>query len=325
MPPAAKLAARKGKSGKPRGLPPASAARPTPSAGKKPKPKKSPKPLRVGAKRAARPVRGQMSNLQLDVPVPFFSGQALAHRGIIRDNQSLAANRRFMYFVTNTGQSSTVAVGLGWTVAQAGAVAAFTYNVPLLTQADDAGGPTAGRAQKALVDLHVTTAMLSRGSAYYVGEFNTRLSFAADPTTLTGVQADALFVELTSSPMCLTKDTARDSRLIMPCNVVDANEYNSFQEWHGTRNAVEMFRHIGIWPNAVPLPRPMSTILVAFEAPANAQSITMTFGARFYCRHPVNTIPGRLMSDITVASQSAVNAATAPNGFHSPSNLGGIM
>lgn len=251
-----------------------------------------------------------MGDLSLDVPVPFFSGQALAHRGIRRDSQSLNTNRRFIYFITNNGQSSTIGVGLGWQPAQVGQVGSFTYDVPLLTQADDQGGPTSGRAQKVNVEIHVTTPLLNRGSAYFVGEFNTRLAFTKDPTTMNGGEADTLFNELTSFPQVNSYDTAKDARMRVNGNVVDHMEYNTFQEWHGTRNATDMFRHIGIFPGVNPLSRPMTTVMIAFEAPANNQTAMITMGARFYCRHPIGTIPGRLMKDLPVAKQDSINAIT---------------
>jgi len=283
---------------------------------KKAAPKQAAKPL-PPHKPAVKLASQGMSNLVTNVPAPFFTGQALGVYGIVRDTLTLgvapSANKRAMYFITNCGTTSTVAAVMTWQSTDTTTpVGTAVLNVPLIGAADDAGGPTSGRAQKCTWSIHVTTPMLSRGSAYYVANIDTRMLLAKAPSTYTANDANSLFTTLIGFPTTKAHDTAKDSYVRGSAHVTDFNDYNNFAEWDGNVTADSFMLHTSIWPTAVPNVRPMSTTVLIFDVPANPQSVIITVGARFYNRFPTDTIPGRMMVDLPLAQQHMINRLTRP-------------
>lgn len=319
--------ARQGKNGPrtkpspaPRDLRPVAAGpKPNPKArasgkAKAPRPLQARKVLLTTTARNARPKiaskpKYTMGDLETDIPVPFYSGKALGVAAVRRDALSLNPNQRAMYFISNIGTAATVAGALIWTKGDAVANAAtFVYSVPLIGNADDNNGPSAGRCQKYTWELHTTTPVLNRGSQYFILELENRVTFSADPANgIKGNVMDGVFDQLSGMHTTQPCDTSVDAKKRGHGKIVDYTEWTTFQPWHGNMGVSEFFRHIGVWSGVNPLPRPMSTTVLMFDTPANIQTLNLTFGLRSYCRFPTDSIPGRMHKHIPIAGQDKIN------------------
>jgi hypothetical protein len=241
-----------------------------------------------------------------NIPSTYFSGQALPLSGrYFLTNFNLPTNRRSLVFVTNVGDAGTVFSIIS---SDDTTVTRAVGTVPVLASADDAGGPTSGRAQTCAVNVVNTTAALNRAGAVHIIPLDQRMRLPAAPSAWTTGNFDTVFNDLVNFPSARVYDGSHfGGGHSLPCHVVDSVAFQDFKEWHGTLTIDEFFGHIGIWSGASARQRPMSTIVLAFNLPPVIQTYCVSVHARWYTRWPVDTVAGQSMTDIPVAAQGYVN------------------
>lgn len=226
--------------------------------------------------------------------------------GLIRTNQSIAIGDRVILAITNTGTSGTVCHR--W-ISNGTLVNTTSFTIPTLAAADDAGGPTSGRAMKCGVTIQNTTQMLNRGGRVFVFNCASRVRVPAAPSTWTPVQFNTVFDQLAAMPTSQECDGAHFGEgKHNYCHVVDNTRFEDFDEWLGTYNTDDFSRHVMIWPGATVADRPMSTIFIMFDSPAIGQTYNISTRATFYTRWSVDTVLGALAKPLPTAPQDVINA-----------------
>jgi len=269
------------------------------------KKKGAPKPRQ--ARRGGAPSGHPMSPLHpAVVPVALKSGTAFPYTGMVRAAVTVS-NARVLVAVTNTGNSGTCMTT--WVVSN-GALALETsmYTIPTLALADDAGGPTAGRAMKAGISIVNTTQLFNRGGQVYVLNGSSRIRFGSAPSTMSKNEMRSVMNEIIAMPETRSYDgTHFGETRELSCCVADNVSYSDFTWWSGTETLDDYMAHLAIWPGATPKVRPMSTTWLVFDPPAVDQTYSFTTRASYYTRWSVDSIPGQSQKEIPVAPIATVN------------------
>jgi len=279
--------------------------------GRKGAPKKQ---AQAGARRRAAPSRGgrgpqrnpMHQSASAPVPSPFVEGKAFAIRDVVRADISSHATNPYIMIVSNTGTAATVAMLVNLSGASP---AVSVLNVPTVAAADDAGGPTSGRAMRCSVGLVNTTPMLNRGGRVFTLNANQRFALLAQPTLMTAAQWLTFASEVRSHPNTKAHDaTTFGKELHMVAHTVDQTEYLCFNEWMGSVTADVFASHIAIWPSAGVRERPMSTVVILVDPVSTTNTYTASVHAEYYTRWPLNTVMGKHMKPIPTAPVAQVNA-----------------
>lgn len=243
------------------------------------------------------------------VPTAFRTGNAYPIKGVVRNSMALGitAGEKALIAVTNNGIAGTVMHIVRFNTATV--LDRIANTIPLLALADDAGGPTSGRAMKGGVHVTNTTQFLNLGGTVFNLSGSARIRLPAAPSTLTGLQWIDVWSALVGHP-----DTVRASGEAFHgpgrefiCHVVDHKRYEDFEEWKGSQTTDEFWAHIAIWPGLTPNDRPMSTSWVLWDTPPVAQTYALDAHADYYTRWSVDTVVGQNMVPIPVAAPKTVN------------------
>lgn len=242
------------------------------------------------------------------MPVPYPDGHALLLDGTVRSAITQGTSTRTAFFFAPTGVSGTVASAWSLTPGIPGGTILLTgYTIPLLKDADDAGGATTGRVSTGYAEVACTTQMLNRGGRVYVTSFDGRLALPAAPSALTNAQAGTVLDGIVAFPQTRIYD-ASDFANPKKFNtwIVNTIEYQSFQPWVGTQTPEAHASHFAIWSGSQPYHRPMATVCVIVEVPAIQQTFEMSFHAKHYTRWPITSVPGQAMVPLKTADQKVI-------------------
>lgn len=246
------------------------------------------------------------------MPTTLLDGKAFPVACSLPVTEGIASNQRCALILSCTGESATAAayVRLDSVVSKN-----VVHTFPTLALADDAGGPSSGRGMKLGVQLVNTTQALNRGGNVFIVPLDQRIVLPAAPSAMTVAQWNTVMDGWISHPAAYPTDAEyfreTKSAYVHP---VDDIKYRSFQPWKGTEGVDEFWTHVAVWPGASPTHRPMSTLIVVFQAPPTTQAYTFTMDAHYYTRWPVTSVLGQSQRMIPVASsQAANNALVAAN------------
>lgn len=288
-----------------------------------PKPKSNPR---------TRAPRGRASAMTLDprnpvpIPSPTVDGTAFVVKGSFPVQMSISAStaERAIVFLNTSGDSGSAALHLQWNSTTVTTRAVRTF--PTLALADDAGGPTSGRAMKLGADLVNTTQLSALGGRVWVVPLDQRLRFSAALSTYTSADLNGLADALQAHPA--SHDTAGEHYAVSrSCHLhpVDDISYRTFNPWVGTSTVDEFGASIGIWPAANPRARPMSTIAIVFDAPSQSQVYTLNLHGMFYTRWAVDTVLGQSQAPIPTAPATTINAPVLASATRNSSGAGAMV
>jgi len=244
------------------------------------------------------------------VPTSEYEGHALAVNARVVAELALLTTSRLIYIFANVGRAGTVGMYFhdnGTTLAT------LAYTCPTLALADDAGGPTSGRAMKAALTLVNSTAGMSRAGNVTTLIADARILLPAAPTTMTRAQFGAWADTIKTHPRAVNTDAEKfkDGKRI--CMVpADNIEYHNYMMWQGTLSATEFAAHSCTWPGITyENARPMTALIIVFETPPANQSWRIISDNSFYTRYPLNTVTGQCMTPVPTAPLPTLNAHRA--------------
>lgn len=217
---------------------------------------------------------------------------------------------RRMFVVTNTGHSATVAVQLQTNGTSPGTSA---YHVPIYNQTPAAGGPTSGRCMKAGIHITNCTADIRAGGRVFVLHCDQRVALPTALTSMTGAQMTALFDTVMNHPdtQSYSGKSFQGGSETFSTHVVDAIEYETFRPWIGQDTIDSFGNHPFLYTGGPGILddglRPMSTVFVLFEQPADPQDYVVRFRHSIYSRWTLGTIGSLTMKDVAVASPGLLN------------------
>lgn len=260
------------------------------------------------------------------IPTAIRSGQAFPYTGLVRASLVVGSDMITLLAITNTGTAATVCSQVSLNASSV--IFRSNFTIPTIATADDAGGPTSGRAMKVGLSLVNSTSLLNRGGKVFHLNANARVRLPAAPSALTFAQATDFINGLIAMPNTTQYDgTDFGHTREFTCGVVDNVTYNDFDEWHGTESLDDFWAHIAIWPSASPRDRPMSTCFLIFQTPSSSQTYTASVKASYYTRWGIDTVPGQSMRDIPTAGTDFINKIHAvgdafSNGMHTLEDIG---
>jgi hypothetical protein len=252
------------------------------------------------------------------MPVPSVTsdGMALPHTSLVSDDFKVGTVNTKVLVVSNVGNAGTVGIiyevtPSGFLVAPAAEQTLLT--IPTVSAADDAGGPSAGRAMKFSVSVVNCTNALKRGGRVTYLNSSQRLPTLGG----TSVQWDLspIINGIKSSPY--RRRTMGDN-LVAPKHLigfpVDASSYARFNNWRGTLSTEEFNQHT-LGASAVnPIgdalgisQRPMSVVAFIFDPTVDEQDYSVTIRASYYTRWPLDSVPGQSMKTIPTAPAAIIN------------------
>lgn len=250
-----------------------------------------------------------MYNPRNNITVPGLipTGDALVVRDMARLTltQTASSAARRALFVTNFGHSSTLVGSVnifGTTVVKG------VYDAPTLDLAPGPGAPTSGRAMKTGVSILNTTRLMDKGGAVRVLTTDQRLALPAAPDAMTFAQWDATFDSIAANPKTVTYSGSDfSSKKLFIGHPVDVPAYNNFVHWEGPATFATFMDHITVNASeAADRQRPMSTTIVLFEAVTVDNSYDICAYGHWYTRWPLDTILGKNMSAVRVASAAEI-------------------
>lgn len=264
-----------------------------------------PRPKALASRKPASSILSNMFSTSHAAPAPvgIACGDAFPYHGLIRQDAALTIVERYLLVVANTGRAGTVAELVRLT-----AVPTHTlYTVSTLALADDAGGPTSGRAMKLSLTMVNSTQLLAMGGRVTVLNAKQRVALPAAPNVMTLAQYNTFLNEIRQHPDSQSYSGVdfREPQMFTAHPVDD--EFTHFEEWIGTMSVDGLADHYAVWPGGVPQPRRMSTIFVVFEVPAAPQDYTFTIRPSFYTRWPLSTVPGQAQKPIPTAPLQLIN------------------
>lgn len=183
------------------------------------------------------------------------------------------------------------------------------FTIPLLAAADNAGGPTSGRAMKGGLTICNRTQQLKTGGQVTVLNASQRVALPASPATMTKDQWSSFMDTVVSHPQSRIYnggDFSRSKTYIT--HPLDQTEYLKYTPWHGTLTFTEFWNHVAVWPSSEPDIRPMSTVFVVFESAPENNSYEFKGRSSFYTRWPLESVPGQAQRPVPTAPASVVNA-----------------
>lgn len=220
---------------------------------------------------------------------------------------------RRMFVVTNNGHSSSVAIQM-----QTNGVATGNnlYNVPIYSATPASGGPTSGRAMKAGLTISNATADIRCGGRIFVLNCDQRVSVPTLPSTMSAAQMVSLFDTVMNHPATVAYTGKHFQRraVSFSTHAVDTFEYETFRPWIGIDTVDSFANHVflnnglGILDDGI---RPMSTLFVLFEQPADAQDYTILLRHAVYTRWTLGTLGAISSRDVPVVSSETINKVLA--------------
>jgi len=239
----------------------------------------------------------------LPTPVAQACGAALPYSGISRLDSTVGTADRVVLIATNTGNSANVILR----ITLGGSPGYGMSYIPVLGAADDAGGPTSGRAMKLALEMVNSTPLLNMGGRVTVLNARQRLLLPAAPSVMTTAQWNSVLVDVRTHPDARSYGGC-DFQLpkIFTAHPVD-DAYNEFDEWRGTTSVDLYADHWAVWPSSLPQKRKMSAIIAVFEAAPSSQDYTITTHASFYTRWGLNTVPGQTQTPVPTAPLTVIN------------------
>lgn len=238
------------------------------------------------------------------VPSVTSEGHAFPIVGATVSSFIATTGSRSFFVYANTGNAGTVAAAVNAASTPSTAI----YTVPLLADADDAGGPTSGRAMKGGLTFVNRTQLLDQGGQVVTLNCTQRVRLPAAPSLMTQAQWNTFMDTLVAHPMAriFSGTDFRKSRTLIS-HPLDSTDYLRYTGWHGTFTLDQFFSHIAIWPGLDPAARPMSSIFVIFEAPSAQNTYEFKTRSHFYTRWPLDTVPGQAQRAVPTAPASVVN------------------
>jgi len=247
-------------------------------------------------------------------PVPSLAsdGKALDYTGLVSSDFTVDTTNTTLLFVTNTGNSGTVA--FSFKVDSAGGFVTgsnVVHTIPTLSLSDKEGGPSATRAMK----LGVTVVNCSNN--YKVGGRVTYINSSQRlPARLTNQSTEysSIITAIKTSPY---RKRINGKELMDPKQLitypVDNSEYNRFREFEGALDSNEFLSHIVsggdgvVTTDTAVKPRPMSIVAWVFEPASDVQDYSFTVRSSYYTRWPLTSVPGQSMKPVPTAPASVVN------------------
>jgi hypothetical protein len=161
---------------------------------------------------------------------------------------------------------------------------------------------------KAGLSLVNTTAALTRGGRVYVAEFDQRFTLPDAPSAMTDAEFHT-FVNVVVAHPNTRPFSGSDfvKARLFSCKVNNAAEYETFGPWAGPDNLNTFMSHVAVWPGAVELERPMSTLVLVIETPASPQDYTISMRSNFYTKWPLSTFLGSLMVKVPTGAVASVD------------------
>jgi len=250
-------------------------------------------------------------------PVPFPSvasaGKALPVTALV-EADFVVHNNPHLLLVSNVGNAGTVGLILEIDESTGNLLSEKLLTFPTLAQADDNGGPTAGRAMKFSVAVTNATPPLQRGGRVTYLNCSQRLPGpAGTPSTWTGL--DGMIESIKSYPLRrrVTGDSLGVAKQLVGF-VCDQPSYNGFGPWRGTLNLSEFTSHVMGASTGNPTPEiavqhqlPMIVAAWVFDSTTEAQSYSITVRGSYYTRWPLTTVPGQTMKNTPTAPQASIN------------------
>lgn len=256
------------------------------------------------------------------IPSLVHQGEAFPIQGMAEYELTIGNTNRAAAIFTNFGTSGTIGVAFSWPKAGGAAVATplYTFTIPTIALADDAGGPTSLRAMKCGVDVVTNTPLLSRGGPVIYLNTDQRFTVDAQPSLMTATQWNNFYSAISAHPRRHKLDVNDFSQpRHVYAHVVDDPTYNDFGENKGAQTFDQFFQHVSIYPGGTPTDRPMSTIIYLFDTvgSSNNQLIHFSAKASFYSRWPLTSVPGQAQKEIPVAPQAQINSMHREAAAHS--------
>lgn len=284
-------------------------------------PKRSPRPqarqprtrTRARARRVGNlaPYTGQ-TNLSVfsplhpgNVPSSMPEGNAFPVRGMVRANFTTDSTTGWLLLIGQTGQSANVM--MSWS--NIATPATTSYVVPTLALADDAGGPSAGRAMKAGFTMVNSSPVTSVSGLVYVLPASQRLLLPAAATSMTQAHVNSVMTAVKAHPetQIFSAGNFVEPRAFYS-HVVDDIQYSTYEAWAGTEARDDYVLHAAIWPGANPSPRPLNFFWVYMDSTTLGNTYTVTVDSAFYTRWSLGTIMAQNETPVPLASLPTVVA-----------------
>lgn len=240
-------------------------------------------------------------------------GRCFPIKGMTRLAVATSPTTSTMLFVTCLPSTGTFGGKVNWTIGSASAGTFAYYRSPMIQTAAASGGASSIKASKVSLEVENTTQLLNVQGLVYVANLDQRMLWAGAPITMTGLQWDAIAASIKSFPETRAfpaKTFLRPQRYF--AHVVDDVDYNMFDNNVGDVDMNAIGKHIAVWSYpevSEEKARPMSTLVVLFEATNTDQDYTTTGTVQHLTRWPLSTVAGQAMKDVPASDPSTVNAA----------------
>jgi len=249
------------------------------------------------------------------VPSIAPSAKALLQQGSMRVNISCptSAGAFTLVFATNVGTSGMLASIVQYNAGSASVATISGVVIPSLahsnTIANLLAAPTSARAQKCGLQLVNITAAVNACGLVMAANVPSRFEFPTNPTAMTGVQWEAVRLDLVSSPLVKTYSGAqllRRHEII--ATMSDHATYETFHEWDDNNGLTpaqvvdNWFKHIADWPSTAMTSRPMTTMVLVLDTPTSQQTYNLAVSGTYLCRWPIASVPGQMVHDIPLTT-----------------------
>lgn len=268
-------------------------------------------------------------------------GHAHSITGMTRHSIELTGTSKAMILVTNTGSTGMVGVVFQW---NANVITASSLVIPTLADDASAGnGPTAARAMKcSLTLLNSTSARKISGSVVFLNATQ-RIVWptvaGSSAAAITIAQAEEIFDQIRNqqqAQLC-TGDQFKHPKCAF-AHPANEPEYTKFSPFVGTTagdlvdtqstfaSDQAKLHDMGwllhkvstssatspltrVWESDNGPLRPMSTLCILLDTPAELQTYTLTARASYYTRWPMSHVLGQHHPAIPAVGTDLVNAA----------------
>lgn len=248
------------------------------------------------------------------VPSIMSDGMALAHTSLVSEDFHVGTTNTTLLVITNVGNSGTV--GYLYEITPTGNEVVggpIALTIPTLSLADDAGGPSAGRAMKLSCSVINCTNSLKRGGRVTYINSSQRLPALGGTTSLWNFSGIINGVKSSPYRRRITGDN-----LVVPKQLIsfpiDSSTYGRFGPWRGTLTSPEFHQHtLGasdtnvLADSLTQTQRPMSVIAFIFDPATDVQDYSVTIRASYYTRWPLTSVPGQSMKTIPTAPPGILN------------------
>jgi hypothetical protein len=152
------------------------------------------------------------------------------------------------------------------------------------------------------------TQRLEQGGSVHLLDLDSRMEFPADPGAMSQAQWLDFADHIRAHPRTrIMSGSVLDRTLGMNLKVTDDTEYNGFTTWKGSGAVGDFWSTVGVWPGYTPAQRPMSTLVMVFDATSTVQTYMVEAFADFYTRWPTDTMQSSLQHAVPTAAPAALN------------------